>query len=261
MPFTFGWLEVHAVDHCNNVCAHCNNHSQHAPERSYQASEYIPWLEDMSGRGLRFKTLSIMGGEPFLHPDLDGFVLELGSRFDLPMVLTTNGFWMNEETVTAHDAMFERLTRLFISFYPTVVNKVLGGEERASKLASMIAERHPRLDVDIRRPTTFYEHRFSAEPMEVDAYCPAADCTALLADGRVSRCGLAAHARHNPGVSEAFLAEDDIFYDLSDPEAGDFWHWRYKWPLKACAYCTHFKRKIVPWKVEPGLGGRLRAHP
>jgi hypothetical protein len=247
MSFIFDWLEIHAVDHCNNACEGCNNHSPYAPKRQYQANDYIPWIRRMLDQKMTFKSISIMGGEPFLHTDLHGFVFELADAFDLKLVLSTNGFWLSPSGVKRHKPLLSRLSLLNLTVYPPLAER-FGGMERIPELLDLIRNQHPGLDIVVRKAFSFYVLEFTEEPMVVDRYCGAADCTCLLPDGRLARCGPGAFADLSPHVSKAFLQHrGDIFYDLKS-DTGDFWMWRRRWPLEACRYCTHFTRKTKPWR-------------
>jgi len=251
----FGWLEIHAVDHCNNSCKFCNNSSPYMERREFAASDYLPWLDLLVERGIAFYCISLLGGEPFLHRDITGFTLPF-RRFDKSLMLTTNGFWLKEETIAGYGELFEALDILCFSLYPSIAAR-MGGREEFLRLVEMIRERHPRLRVDVRDVSRFFAFEFLSEPVEVDRFCGNSDCVTLLADGRMGRCSVGTYAAFNPAATPEFLAARDVFYDLRDLDRKDFWMWRKKWPLDACAFCTNFRDTFVDWEYQKRIPKRI----
>lgn len=249
------FIEVHAVDHCNNHCRWCNNHSPFYPDREYQAQDYFPALDGLAARGIGFQDLSIMGGEPFLHSNLTRFVLDLKERYGRFMGVTTNAFWLSEEELDRYAGLWKSLNLMYVSYYPNIV-KDLGGAGRVAALLRRLKKTHPHLHVETREKYEFTVLEYPAEPLDVSRYCAAARCTCLLADGRLARCGPGAFARFRPGMPRAFLDSRDMFFDPADPRQ-DFLFWMNKYPLDACSHCTAHLGRTGPWKVEPGTRRRL----
>ncbi|WP_428566231.1 MAG: radical SAM protein [Solidesulfovibrio sp. DCME] len=251
MVWQLEWIEVHAVDHCNNCCRWCNNHSVFSAAKEYEAKDYFVWLDELIKRKIVFHTLSVMGGEPFLHSNITKFVYELKNRYNKITIITTNGFWLSDSEIVKYQPLFCMLHDLKITLYPNIV-KSLGGMEKIHRLLDRLHAQHPHLNV---RPlpieNVFRRMDFVDSPLEVDKHCFNAECTCLLADGRMGRCGPGAFAHLHPNIPEPFRNSKDMFYDLKTSR-DDFWHWRMRWPLDACRYCNHFRSIRSPWKVEKG---------
>lgn len=139
---------------------------------------------------------------------------------------------------------------MFVSLYPNLVPG-MGGLEEAHRLLNLIKEDHPHLDVDIRDKNEFRKIHYLTEPEPIETYCGTSQCTKLLPDGTMARCGVGAFAGSNPNVSKAFLDSKHMFYDLKTG-LKDFWHWRRRWPLDACDYCTSYRWDQSRWKAERG---------
>lgn len=246
MAYTLGWIEIHAVDHCNNTCAWCNNHAPHAPRRHHQASAFLPWLDLLEARhNVTFQWLSVMGGEPFLHPDLAGFMAALrpsGKR----LLLTTNGYWLAQD-LEKHAEVFRHTDKMFVTHYPNIVGK-LGGPEAVHRRLDLLRNMHPHLTVESREHFAFYRFGFTDAETPVQAYCHAAECTALLPDGRLARCGVGGYAGFHPQVTPQFLNAGHMFFDLKEP-AEEFLLWRKRYPLDACSYCTHHQGLFAKWRA------------
>ncbi len=256
MSYSFGWIEIHCVDHCNNSCKYCNNHSPYAPKKEYESQEYIPWIDQLIGMGVRFYCLSIMGGEPFLHSDLGRFVGALRNRYDHSLMVTTNGFWLSRENIERYALLLEQLDILCISLYPNIVARI-GGMEMMESYIDLIRNRFDGLKLEVRDVETFDAFEITSESHNVSRYCGVADCTCLLADGRMARCGIGAFARWNPSVTREFLEAGDMFYDLKNPHE-DFWLWRKRWPLRSCSYCTLFANNHMAWEYTRRIPPRLK---
>lgn len=254
MSYSFGWIELHCVDHCNNSCRYCNNHSPHAPKNEYEAQAYVPWIDKLIDMGVRFYCLSIMGGEPFLHSNLERFVGVLRKRYDYSLMVTTNGFWLSKENIEKNASLLKQLDILCISLYPNLVDKA-GGMESIAFCLDLVKQRFPNLKLEVRKVENFSKFEFTSKQNNVFRYCGVADCTCLLADGRMARCGIGAFAHMNPTVTPEFLYAGDMFYNLKDP-CEDFWMWRKRWPLRACSYCTQFVNKSVSWEYAKRIPPR-----
>ncbi|WP_084712787.1 radical SAM protein [Alkalidesulfovibrio alkalitolerans] len=249
---TVDWIEIHAVDHCNNNCRWCNNHSPFAKERFYEPEEYFHGLDELRRRRINFNVLSIIGGEPFLHPELENFIFQIKSRYCRPIMLTTNIFWLSEIDVVCHLDLLKLVDILNVTLYPNIV-KSLGGYEAAEHLLSKLRALLPKTNVKPMRIEHVYRKlEFTREKMIVDKHCYNAECTNLMADGRLARCGPGAYAHLHPDAPREFCESKDMFYDLKSDKR-DFWHWKHQWPLDACAYCNHFQAIKSPWKVEKGV--------
>jgi GTP 3',8-cyclase len=66
-------LEINAVTHCNLACIGCSHSSPVAPS---SCADPVVVFRDLSSLSqvVRIKELRILGGEPLLHPDLEGVV-------------------------------------------------------------------------------------------------------------------------------------------------------------------------------------------
>lgn len=254
MSYSFGWIEIHCVDHCNNSCLYCNNHSPFAPKKEYTAEMYTKWLDKIIDSKIQFYCISIMGGEPFLHSNLEKFVTTLRDRYTQSLMLTTNGFWLSENNISKYENIFKNIDILCFSLYPSL-EKTYGSFESARNFIARIQDLHRHIKVEIRTIKKFTTFQISHEPNEVDRYCGAADCTCLLPDGRMGRCGIGSFAHLTPHATPSFLNAPDMFYDLDNPQE-DFWLWRKRWPLEACKFCNHFKCEQVGWSYTQRIPPR-----
>lgn len=85
-------LELHLVHGCNLACEGCSHFSDQGPPGRLSLREADDWMAPWSGR-LAPAELSLLGGEPALHPDLAAFVPLARRRFPAATIrIVTNGF-------------------------------------------------------------------------------------------------------------------------------------------------------------------------
>jgi hypothetical protein len=275
MANVFGWLEVHAVDHCNHNCRWCHNYSPFSPQKSYEANDYFDGLDVLKKNNIQYHSISIMGGEPFLHTNLIGFAYALLERYRKPLMLTTNGFWLSNDDIYLYKDLWPIINSLRVSRYPTIMHK-LGGERNVKAMLQVIRKYNPNIFIDFCNKTTFNKLEFWNSPKDPQVYCGNAECTALLPDMRMGRCGAGAYTRLAPKdmICEPFMSSQDMFYDLKNFENTSFWLWRKRYPLDAprlshilthlCSYklthCLHSNFFLCGLGSYSGTsGGRFRS--
>lgn len=250
----FGWLEIHAVDHCNSNCRWCHNYAPFAPKKNYSACEYFDGLDLLTKNKAEFGAISIMGGEPFLHPNLMKFAYDLLLRYKKPLMITTNGFWLGKEAVEYYKDLWPLLSTMRISRYP-LIEKRLGGVAYIREMMALIKKYNPSIYIDFPNKGRFNKLEFFDQPVEVELFCGNAECTALLPDMRMARCGAGGYAHLAPAghLSDGFADSKHMFYDLTQFDMRTFSLWRKRYPLDACSYCSFsLPSKSGSWKVESG---------
>ena len=88
-------LEMHLAHGCNLSCESCSHYSNQGHKGVLSLTEADRWMNSWSRR-MSPRILSLMGGEPTIHPDLSGFVaLARGHWPALHLRLVTNGFLLH----------------------------------------------------------------------------------------------------------------------------------------------------------------------
>lgn len=86
------------TDKCNARCTYCYADINKNPSREFSLKEWIKLIDDLYDRGTRF--FSLVGGEPFLYPDVDRLVEYIVSK-NVFLNLATNGFLMHKHLAAA----------------------------------------------------------------------------------------------------------------------------------------------------------------
>lgn len=252
--FNLHFVEVHVADHCNNNCRWCHNYSPFSPAKEYQASDYFEGLDVMLNGQINIPVISLMGGEPFLHSDLTLFAYQMVERYKKALIITTNGFWLSEETIKSYALLWKVISTIKISRYPTI-EKRLGGFKEAKRIAMTIKKYNPRIHIEFPEKSVFNKLETFDQPVEVKRFCGNSNCTALLPDMTIHRCGAGAYKHFAPDgfLSDNFKNCQHMSYDLKKFDYNSFALWRSRYPLDACRYCNFSgKTPSVGWKVEKG---------
>ena len=196
-------------------------------------------MDILARNGVVCDLLSIMGGEPFLHHNLPDFCIKLVLRYERPLYMTTNGFWLSKENIRLYKDLWPLVYGLKVSRYPSM-EKRLGGEARIQELFREIRLYNPQIKVEWPNKYAFNELKFFEEPVQPEIYCFNVNCLALLTDLRIGHCGAGAYRHLAPeGVlSRNFLESKDMFYNLKDFRMDSFILWHKRYPLDACGFCN-----------------------
>lgn len=245
------YIAIHAVDHCNLSCVFCSNNSPFFKKKQYSFEDYEKWMDILLEKNmLKFGSLSINGGEPFLHKNLKEFASKFKIKYKPSIQLTTNGFWLNSiDEVKKNEELFVFIDKLNISTYPDLQKKY------DPKAIDLIKKIFKNKILEIRNVENWSEIKFLKTPSKPDIEKrPICACwTQLLPSGKLAICPTAAYADLNPNASKEFLKNrNDIFFDIKN-ENKTIKEWATKWPLDACSYCTMWRGKKAKWKNDPKI--------
>lgn len=122
-------IEIQIVDHCNLNCNNCNHFSNIAKQWYMSEIEFKFCLKkiknELAPYGL--KRIMILGGEPFLHPQLKRFceyAYQLFKDTDIHIDVLTNGIILNtlsEEEIEE----YKKLVHFYITWYPGFKSNVI----------------------------------------------------------------------------------------------------------------------------------------
>jgi len=242
-------INLLAVEHCTNRCRQCSTSSPFAAKRTYAAAAFVPWLDLMMREGIKFGHISITGGEPFLHPDLPGFIDDLQARYPKKQTgLTTNFFWANEEKIRYYAPKLKSLSKMLISKYPNTVAK-MGGEQRFGSLVELLRTLCPQIEITIADGSHLIEWQLHPDERSPKAHCCTSDCYVLRADGKISHCAVGVGLEHRPEFRQIAQESKDALYDLGRGTSG-FLSWVNKYPFDLCFHCTLWRGVRTPWKSE-----------
>ncbi|MGH9466572.1 MAG: radical SAM protein [Terriglobales bacterium] len=137
-------VQVHMVPmrRCNLACGYCNEYDDHSPPVPLE--EMLRRVDHLGRLGTSLVTIS--GGEPLLHPDLDGIIARIRERGMLAGCIT-NGYLLVKERI-------ERLNRAGLDYLQISIDNVQPDDVSVKSLKvldkklELLAE-HARFSVNI----------------------------------------------------------------------------------------------------------------
>ncbi|MGZ4928762.1 MAG: radical SAM protein [Halobacteriota archaeon] len=244
---------LHCTDVCNLNCKYCSRGLPFQKNRkSYFASEFIPWIHFLIEEGIKFKTISITGGEPFLHANIFNFIDEIKNDFpDKVIRITTNFSWANEKSIKEVAPKLKNLSTLTISEYPAVVEKS-GGRGRFGALVRQFQEQCPHLQIEIREQGQFIAWELHAAVDPVDAGCVSneAKCPALSPEGIVTRCAVSIGSKNIREYRPILENNKEYCFDLKKWNKKEFLRFVHKYPFDLCRHCSLWRCEVVQWTNE-----------
>lgn len=241
-------LEFHLVDHCNLNCAGC---SHFAPlVRGEAFSDLNTFKRDLFRLRQLFDDvyeIRLMGGEPLLHPDINGFIEFSRQTYPKANIsVSTNGvllqkmpaaFW---RTCAANDVLVK------LTNYPINLN--------FSSIKQLANSYRVRLKIP-KQVNTFFQfinNKGDSNPSQSFQNCRAMYTTPFLRDGRLYSCSFAPHVHlfNEYFKQEIPVTENDSINILSDVTPQQV-HTFLANPIPLCQWCKT-KRPYMNWGRSKG---------
>lgn len=240
-------ISLLAVEHCTNSCQFCSTSSPFAPRKYYSVSDFLPWLQLLVKNNIDFSSISITGGEPFIHPFISDFITELRGHFpEKTLGLTTNFFWATPEKIIQNSSAINKLDGILISKYPNIVNR-LGGEKIFNELVVQLQGLCPNVTIQMSDITHFGKWEIQPNPVPVRKFCSTSSCYVLRSDGMISHCAIGAGLKNRPEYTSILERNREYLYDLKTGTDG-LLEWSYKYPFDLCSFCTFWYCQPTEWK-------------
>ncbi|MBR3314136.1 MAG: 4Fe-4S cluster-binding domain-containing protein [Atopobiaceae bacterium] len=248
-------LDVQVCDNCNLRCAGCLHFAPLAEERFLDVETYecdLQRLASIEGIKGYFGTVTLMGGEPLLHPRLANVIR--ATRMHLPqqnVVLCTNGLLLKRMGDEFWHTLVQCDVNLLISPYPLRVDYE-GLAKLARKKGTRVAfatditgaahgkEAFLRLAID---PKGWCDQARSFTS------CPFGGCYLQLARGAIWPCQVAAH--HGSFAKRFGYDMHDSPADslpLSSIASTDDIETFRRMPHPMCRHCNNDALSVVPWE-------------
>lgn len=233
---TIDSLSLHVADHCNFHCDGCDHASPLYMSNFLDVEVFLPHLKRLS-QYCYAKKIHLVGGEPFLHPDLYNFVYRLKKQNKLTdcIRLYTNGAWLSEGGLQRYAPILDLIDGLHISLHPEL--KI--SPEEVERYVIRIRKRHG-IQASKYRDPKFYTVAFREEGKKRKE-CPASKCFHLLPDGTISRCAIIPYyaPKHPEQVTQGFLDRVDTgYYNVSEGDYKSFSKWVSRMP-SCCNFCAY----------------------
>ena len=242
---TLDYLEFHLADHCNLNCAGCFHFS---PFADHHLADLKSVRRDFAALKTKFRNIRhirIMGGEPFLHPQLVEFARVVRSTFPCSRIrVVTNGVLISYKE---HKEELRELAELGVGIdwtkYPPLADKEpqiaalcreAGIHLRISENNAFMARLLPK-----GGEGPLKSFRWCREHM----YCP------ILKEGRIYLCAQTCYAEYYNRVAGVKMFADRGI-ELASASGREILEYLMH-PSLACTHCAASAR-IFPWKPCSG---------
>ena len=231
-------IEIQPTSRCTLRCSGCDHGIGYRPDESHEASVFVPLMDRLATFAL-WRSLTIGGGEPFLMPDLAGFIRAVSRG--VPVVLMTNGYWLTRKNWLEFAVPVYRLcSDVIVSRYPPYVDQIGTREwDRRLWILQMNTGIQPRAfhPYDPGQ-LQFAHHEYHHDAKPITSNCCLRECFQLLASGQLAKCPLGRWLDLIPDATPEFLeaSKRSLYYDLQRGGEG-FAEWAGSMAVEACHYC------------------------
>ena len=251
------YLDVHVADHCNLRCAGCIHFAPLAEPRFLDLDAYgedLAALARIPGIEGYIREVSLMGGEPLLHPEVAG-VIRL-TRAHLPnaqIALDSNGLLLKRMGNEFWQAMSECKIKLLLSPYPLRVDYPALLELAASHgvkagLAGDVTNTQDGKEAFFRLAL---DPSGSQDPVTSHNRCPFGGRTLQMSEGRIWPCQVAAHhAPLNGKFALDIHAQPHDSLVIADIVSTDQIEELRRSPHPMCRYCDMAHLSVAEWGVS-----------
>lgn len=241
------YLEFQVCSHCNLKCKGCGAFSNYAEEEYADLKQYKEDLVRLSEIFSGVERIHLMGGEPFLNPQVGEFAEVTREVFeDCDCRIVTNGILIGKVPEETLIKLRECNAIISITEYlPT------------ASMKDKIEERLRRLEVNYEfrtRVTQFFKNKNIAGTEDKDkAFEKCFRCYALK-NGILAQCGLPIHAKHNFKKYFDFefmeFEPDRDYIDLYTTKlTGEEINKLFSSSKEFCRFCKIHDPEFYDWKI------------
>lgn len=234
------FFDVHICDHCNLNCKSCTNFCPIAEKKFVDLGVLERDFKRLSELTNRKCDVSLIGGEPLLHPDIIKIFDMTRQYFDCGAQMVTNGMLLANRPDEFWQSCGKNKIKIVVSVYPIKIDEekiIAQARKHKVKLAAL----------DRTDESSWYKHTWdlSCGQDAEKAYrkCPWGNVCIYLEDGKLDPCGfplLTKHFNKYFDKSEYKFAEptEDDYVDIFKVNSLDEILEKLANPIPYCRYCT-----------------------
>lgn len=250
-------FEVHITDHCNLNCRGCYHFSPLSGEDCLSLKEFENDMEQMEKIcGDRVSSITLLGGEPLLHPELLDFIMVSRKFFPQARIkLLTNGILLNQMKDDFWLSCNKNKVSIFCTKYPIGVD--YEGAEKTAKQYGLEISYHNDVNAGEKTLIKYPFDITGSQPIDWNyKHCTRSNKCITLKHGRLFTCPMAAHAH----LAKEFFELD---MELSTYDSVDIYSAKdYKditnFLIKPIPFCRYCDLKIKPEQHEWSVSKRAR---
>lgn len=225
-------LEYHLADHCNLNCKGCTHFSNLVPEPVFgNLTQFKKDLSQLSTLFSHIHTFFLLGGEPFLNPDVISYIKAVQTAFPYTnIIIVTNGLLMLSMEQELISFLRENQINISISAYNCL---------DIDKIKNFVRENELCAELRIGKDsfTKFLNPKGDSIPSESFSQCIRRNCT-YLGEGRIAACCLPFVVKYFNNYFHESIPEMESI-DLYEPGlTGHEIQRRLTRPMDLCRYCS-----------------------
>ena len=251
------YCEIDIVHSCNLRCALCSHFSPFRSGRSTK-EDIIDWLQSWSKKILP-NVINLLGGEPFLHPDLAEIVRESRRIFpDSKIEITSNGLLLRRIDSEVFEALREVKVKVIVSDHsgkdvPHQQFLDCIGILRKQNVQYMVRDSNKQWHASYRWHEDHVPIPFQSNPRLAWSVCTAKNCKSLM-NNKFYKCSILANIAKSveegvlsPNLWQAALSYKPLTLDSTVEEIAAHFDTR---EIPECSNCpeqlTFFENKQLP---------------
>jgi organic radical activating enzyme len=203
------YCEIDIVQGCNLRCEQCSHFSPYRSGFSTK-EEIVGWLKAWNQK-IRPNVINLLGGEPFLHPDLAEIIRESSHIFpDSKIEITTNGLLLSRIDSAVFDALREVRVKVIVSDhsgkdipYQQVLDCI--NVLRQQNVQHMVRNSNKQWHAPCRWNTENVPIPFQSNPRKAWTACDAKNCKSLM-NNKLYKCSILANIAKS--VEEGVLSSN-----------------------------------------------------
>jgi MoaA/NifB/PqqE/SkfB family radical SAM enzyme len=246
------YFDVHVVDHCNLNCKGCDNFSNISDEKYHNIEKLekdFVRIHELANE--KIESMSLMGGEPLLHPDLLKILNIAGKYFGKTDIkLFTNGILLEKQPPEFWASCKRNNIKISITRYPIKLPiekiKKLGEEHgvfiQNQNATKITLKRLYKLQMNLEG---------SANPRKSFEYCHRANKCITLDDGKIYTCAIIPYIKYfNKHFSTNMEVCEKDYIDIYKASNIDEIFEFLRKPMPFCRYCNTNKTVYFDWAVS-----------
>jgi MoaA/NifB/PqqE/SkfB family radical SAM enzyme len=242
-PFT---LETHLVDHCILNCSGCSHFAPLVPGEVYaDVDVYERDLHRMRELFHDIYQISLMGGEPLLHPEINSFIDITRQAFPQSKIaIFTNGMLLKSMPESFWQMCNASRARIKITQYPIALD--------FKSIKQFVKSKQVQIKIP-KEVNTFYQFinlRGDSDPQKSFRTCRAMYTAPFLSDGKIYPCSFAPHVHYfSEYFNQTISASSKDYIDIRASTTPEDILTFLKQPIPLCRWCKE-RRTPIPWHIS-----------
>jgi organic radical activating enzyme len=241
------YIEVHLTDHCNLNCNNCSHFAPIADEVFADATHFSKDMERLSQLVSTVRVITLLGGEPLLHPGITEFISTSKRYFPKSQIqIISNGILLTAMNKQFWESCKSNSVKIELSIYPPF-------NEKQQDWVNLAISHN--VGVTVARKAEFFDFvntLGNTDQQKCLDRCQKHFNWPMLRDGKIYNCFLPALIHYYNRKYKTEIPNDE-YIDIHNPGI-DGWDVlnRVTRSTETCRYCT-YRMEVIPgspWKKQ-----------